>query len=170
MHHHRSGGEPPLSTRCPAPPPPVDRVCGIGVCDVLRVELEPCQLPSVRAELEELRATVGEAIATMLDRGDEAELDRLRYERRVLDLIGRELDRTDGPIVVCGPARLMGEIITGVTRLAAAEVVEHLTARTRDGVALREAAGLAAAWVETCAAADAVEAYSFDPAFDPVRP
>jgi hypothetical protein len=170
MHHHRNGGEPPLSTRHAAPPPSVDRVCGIGVCDVLRVELEPCQLPSVRAEVEELRATVGEAIATMLDRGDEAELDRLRYERRVLDLIGRQLDRSNGPTVICGPARLMGEIITGATRLAAAEVVEHLGEKTRAGEALRDAAGLAAAWVETYAAAQAVEAYSFDPAFDPVRP
>ena len=170
MRHHRNGGGPQLSTRHAAPPPPVDRVCGLGVCDVLRVELELCQVPSLRSEIEELRATVGEAIETMLDRGDEADLDRLRYELQVLDMIGRQLDQVDDHVVVCGPARLMGEIITGATRDAAATVVEQLGNRAREDAVLRDAAELATAWVETYAAAQAVEAYSFDPAFDDIRP
>jgi hypothetical protein len=170
MHHHRNGGGPPLSTRNAAAPPPVDRVCGLGVCDVLRVEFELCQVPSLRSEIEELRATIGEAIATLLDRGDEADLDRLGYELQVLDMIARQLDQVDDHVVVCGPARLMGEIITGATRDAAAGLTEQLGQRSRECAGLRDAAELATAWVETYAATHAVEEYSFDPAFDDIRP
>lgn len=159
MQHHRNGGDSPLST----PPPLVDRVCGIGLCDVLRIVIEPCQVPGLRVELR----TIADSLTATIERGRADDLDRLRYARRVVGLIATQLERPDEPVVVCGPAPLLSDVIATVTGDALTELIARWDRRPGDGSALREAARTAAAWVETHTATQALESYSFDPACDP---
>jgi hypothetical protein len=176
MHHNRNGGATAPSMEHAAPLPPIDRVCGLGVCDVLRVEFECCQLPLLRAELEELRRVCDDSISGALQRDADDDFDRLRYERRLLDAIYAQLDIGRGSsarVVLHGPARLISEIVAG----AAQEAVDRLAERVRrrqDGrtgatAALADAVRAAAAWVDTYVALEAVASYSFDPDFDHVR-
>jgi hypothetical protein len=44
--------------------PVSSRVQGMGLCDALRVELEPCQIAGAIDELEERRGPLNEAIRT----------------------------------------------------------------------------------------------------------
>ena len=176
MRHHRNGEPPPASSRRAVPPPPVDRVCGLGVCDVLRIEIDACQVEPLRGEIQDLQRVVDEATGASVDRGDHDDFDRLRYEREALDMIGRQLAaRLDGErLIVVGPARLISELVGGAARDAGERLVEHLGRRPRaDGAsaeALIAAADVAAAWSRTYVALNAVEAYSFDPDFDHPRP
>jgi hypothetical protein len=167
MLDNRNGGVMPLSTRGGVPLPPVDRICGLGVCDVLRVEIEGCQLASLRSEIDELRLVYDEAIAAAI-RGDDGELGRLSYERQVLDAIDAEAKSADTQrVVIYGPGRLVSEIVAGATRNAADILAEHVRTRSTNDAAL-VAARVAVAWIETLVATRAVESYSFDSAFDHV--
>jgi hypothetical protein len=176
MQRNRNDGVPPVSMRRAVPPPPVDRVCGLGVCDVLRVELESCQLDSLRAEIDEQRRGFDDVVARATACGDEIEAMPLRYERLVLEMIARELPLAapqDGRFVVHGPASVVGDLVTGAARDAAAVLVDHLSGppvgHTAAGEALLHAARVAGAWTETYVATHAVGAYSFDPNSDHVR-
>jgi hypothetical protein len=176
MHDNRNGGLPPLSTRGGAPLPPVDRVCGLGLCDVLRVEFERCQLASLHAELDELRRVFDGALEVAIAGGDEEDRDRLRYERTVLAAIDAQVLSGDGSrerAVAFGPAKLMGDVIAGATRNSVDALAEHLGRRSRgdatSGALLLDAAEEASAWIETHVAVQRLESYSFDPEFDHVR-
>jgi hypothetical protein len=176
MQRNRNDGVPPVSMRRAVPAPPVDRVSGLGVCDVLRVELESCQLDSLRAEIDESRRGFDDVVVRGTACGDEAEAVPLRYERVVLEMIARELPLAtpeDGRFAIHGPASVVSDPITGAARDAAEVLVDHLSGRpvgdTAAGEALLHAARVAAAWAETYVATHAVGAYSFDPHSDHVR-
>jgi hypothetical protein len=174
MHDHRNDGAGLSSTRRAVPPPPVDRVCGLGVCDVLRVEIDGSQVESLREEIDELRRVIDEAISVATDREEAEELSRLLYESDVLAMIGRELigGARSETMVVVGPARIISELVGGAARDAGERLVNQLgQGSRRDGAsaeALVAAADLAAVWARTLVAVESVEGYSFDPTFDPV--
>jgi hypothetical protein len=168
MQYHRNDG-----TTLASPSPPVERVCGLGVCDVLRIEIDGSQVDSLRDEIDELRRVIDDAIGVATDRGRE-ELPRLLYESEILSMIGREL--TGGgrsePVVVVGPAPMMSELVRGAARDAGERLVERLDQRAprnrTSAEALVAAADVAGAWARTLVAVEAVEGYSFDPDFDPL--
>jgi hypothetical protein len=177
MQHHRNDGLPVVSARRAIAPPPVDRVCGLGLCDALRIELEPCQVDSLHAEIDELRRGLDEAICVSIGRGAGRGTDSLSYEHQVLDMIRTQVVRlheSSGRVVVSGPAVVLTEIVAGAARDAADELAEivrrHPRGDSHTGAALLEAARVASAWAATYAALQAVESYSFDPDCDPVRP
>ena len=91
MHHHRNDGGTLVSARRAVAPPPVDRVSGLGLCDVLRVEIDGCQVESLRDEIAELSRVIDESISATRDRDGEDELPRLLYESDALAMIDREL-------------------------------------------------------------------------------
>jgi hypothetical protein len=162
MQCNRNGGAVSSRSRLPVPLPPLDRVRGVGICDVLCVELERCQIESLLNELDQQRRRPIHGVSA-------DERARLVYERDVLDMISRQLRGDDDATVVWGPARVISAVVIGATRHAAAVLV----AETRDDTspdALAKAGRVAAAWAETQAAMLAVEWYSFDPDLDPLWP
>jgi hypothetical protein len=177
MQPNRNGVLGPASTSHAVPPPPIDRVCGLGLCDVLRVELENCQLESLRDEIDEQRHVFDDATALAAHCGDEESLDALRYEREVLEMIAKQVVEArpeDARVVVWGPARMVSGLVSGAAREAAAQLVEHVRRKplshSPTGGALIAASRIAAAWAETYVAVQAIEGYSFDPRTDHVRP
>jgi hypothetical protein len=48
----------------PSPPPRIGSVHAMGLSDVLRLELQPCQLAGFADELGELRGSLGETYET----------------------------------------------------------------------------------------------------------
>lgn len=177
MQDHRTDASATLSPRRAAPPPAIDRVCGLGLCDALHITLERNQIESLREEIDEQQRVFDEAITAAIHDDDADELARVRYEREVLDMIAKQLpgaNDVDAPIVVCGPAQRFSSLISGAAEYAAERLVDHLSRRPLADARAREAqitaAHVAAAWAETDAAASAVEGYSFDPDFEPVRP
>jgi hypothetical protein len=63
----------------------------------------------------------------------------------------------------------MSELIGGAARDAADRLVDQLAVRPACTTDLIVAASVAMAWTHTYAAKEAVESYSFDPEFDPLR-
>jgi hypothetical protein len=176
MQPNRNHGATPVSTRRAVAPPPVDRACGLGVCDVLRIELDGCQLDSLRAEIDEQRRGFDDVVLRATACGDEAEAEPLRYERQILEMIAQELPPSgaeDDHFVVHGPAAVVSDLVTGAARDAAEELVARLAGPTTGdmdgGRALIQTAHVALAWAETSAATHAVGGYSFDPDSDHVR-
>jgi hypothetical protein len=162
MQCNRNGGAVHSRSRRPVALPALDRVRGIGICDVLCVELDGCQVESLVDELERQRRRPIHGVSA-------DERAWLVYERDVLDMISRQLRGDDDATVVWGPARVMSAVVIGATRGAASSLV----AETRDDTspaALAKAGRVAAAWAETQAAMLAVEWYSFDPDLDPLWP
>src|SRR5687768_9354100 len=108
MQSHRIAGEADGSARQPVQRSSIAGVQGLGVSDVLRVELEPRQVEWLVDEIDVLRDVVEEALAhehgrrkavpgaaprARLPEADEVEdeLDRLRYEARMLRMIRDQL-------------------------------------------------------------------------------
>jgi hypothetical protein len=89
------------------PPPPVGGVRGLGLVDVLRVELRPAQQPWLVDEIEALRCSCETDIAFLRERSNgspdapnkggreagetERQLDYLAYKLRVLAMIDEQL-------------------------------------------------------------------------------
>jgi hypothetical protein len=166
-------------------------VQGLGVTDGLRVELEPHQLPSLVDEIGVLRDVVEDALVherqqwesipesvrrERLPRAVEAEeeLDRLRYEARVLEMIrGQVVEQLGGKstAVVVGPSRIVAELVRGTTRRVVEDLGELLQVEPRDDAAARaelvRTAVAARSWVETYVGCQAVEWLSFEPDADP---
>jgi hypothetical protein len=172
MQNHRNGAGATASPGRATPPPPVDRVCGLGISDALRVELERCQIDSFADELDERRRVLDETIGATITDGRGDELRRLHYERDVVEMIARQLrgGLDDGWLVVCGPAPLMSQLIAGAAHAAADQLVEALGARPVAAQTIVAVARVATAWAHTFVAKEAVESYSFDPDFDPITP
>ena len=194
MQSHRIAGEPDGSARQPAQRSSIARVQGLGVSDALRIELEPSQVPWLADEIDALRDVVEDALAHERARWEavpesarrarlpeavraEDELDRIRYEARVLEMVRDQVvGRPDGeaPVAVFGPARIMAELVRGTVRHVAATLGELLQTEPKaDAGARAELVGTAAAamaWTETYVECQAVEWFSFDPAADPAGP
>jgi hypothetical protein len=146
---------------------PSGTVHGLGVCDALRIELLPVQLPWLIDELEEMRGPLEEALGCASP-GDEAAA--LRYELRLLRRLRAQLPPAGhaGPFTLVGPAVMVGEVVRGTLRNVAAALAELAQARpAADPEPLRATAAAAAAWTRTCLDCRAVEAFSFDPEAEP---
>jgi hypothetical protein len=154
-------------------PPASTTVVGLGVCDVLRVDLDPSQLPVLLEEIERQRQVYEEAIGGALDAEDQESLDRLRRERRTLATMAEQLRPLVERPVIWGPAPIISDMVACAARSAVEQldaVIQRERLTRRDRVVLLEAAHAAAAWAETFIALRAVEDYSFDPDDDYVRP
>ncbi len=114
MHDHRIA-----ATGTPGP----STVTGLGVCDALRVRLEPVQVAWLIDELEELRTPLEEQLQRTPD-GDERdaverELAALRRMRAQLPAAGAGIGA-----VLCGPADPVAGLVLAALRSCAAALAE----------------------------------------------
>jgi hypothetical protein len=192
MHSHRIELFPTAPLR-PSEAPEVASVQALGLSDVLRVELQPCQLAGLIDEVDERRGPLRETFENARARWEalsrdngivspsaasdaEAQLSSAAYALRVLAAIRSQIPihRADQPFALVGPAITISEIITAAARNTVDELAELLRAETsRTPHAerykkLRELTSAAQAWVETYVECHAVEWYRFDPEWDPV--
>lgn len=192
MQSHRSGLFPTAPLR-PSEAPEVASVQALGLSDVLRVELQPCQLAGLIDEVDERRgplmrrSSVRAIVGTLCQRDNrpvlasvafdaEAQLSSAAYALRVLPAIRSQIPAhpTDHPLAIVGPATTVSEIITAAARNAVYELGELLRAgrssspQAQRYMKLRELTSAAQAWVETYIDCHAVEWYRFDPDWDPV--
>ena len=150
-------------------------VRGLGVCDALRVELAPEQLPGLVDQIEAHSAALRDEIerrrATLIPRDlrGTAALDEAESELRLIELLRGELPtagETNQPFVVIGPAGPIGAMVRGAMRHAVEALSELALATSRDDAGGRDrltrAAAAAIAWVRTYIEAQAVEDFSFD--------
>src|SRR3954453_18276714 len=127
-------------------------VRGLGVCDALRLELIPEQLPQLVERVEALRRT---------SNGYELDLANLLYDALPAP------DATSR-FAFIGPTHIMCEIVRLSLHDAAATLGEALS--TGSSERLADAAVCAAAWARTHVDCQAIEDFSFDPDADPLRP
>jgi len=173
----------------PAPSPTIGSVQALGLSDVLRAELQPCQLAGIVDELDELRGPLLELLEVARrgweelasrNGGDplgaaaaaEAKLESAAYSLRVLSAIRSELPSTtpDEPFAVVGPATMVSTLIVGAARNVADTLAESLRSSARPSSAtdsaLQQLAIAAQAWVETYIDCRSIEWYCFDPDFE----
>jgi hypothetical protein len=133
MQHHRIGAR--LN---PAPPSP--RVRGLGLCDALLVELEPCQIAGAIDELEERRGPVTERFELARNRwealaerergadpdGLEQDMSRSAYALEALTKLRAQLPTPahDEAVAVVGPAAIVSALVGASARNAADELAE----------------------------------------------
>lgn len=151
-------------------------VRGLGVCDVLRVELAACQHTALEQELgrraaalrRELRALEGRGRARR--RSAEADLARLRADARVMSRVREALPKhAQQPFVLVAPAGLVIEVVTVCLRAAVARLNAGLGEGPAHPAAATEALEAAAAWIATALDCRAVESFCLEPGVDPVR-
>ena len=153
------------------------RVRGLGVCDVLRVELAAAQVPGLIAELEELRGPLEEERLRALGALErsaaaspvaERDVDDVEHRLACLRAMRAQLPRPDtaAPAVLVGPADLVLETARGAARNAADELAEALRRSAHDPDAVRERAAIVQAWVDTWMDCRAVESFAFEPEMD----
>jgi hypothetical protein len=168
--------------------PNPSKVRGLGLCDVLRVELEPCQIAGAIEELEEWRGPLSETFEQARTRWDEVadkespgplgrkhehELSRSAYALHVLSRLRAQLPTLDHdqPVVVVGPASMVSHFIAGAARNAVDDLAESIRPPLKAGgeaeAKLRTALAAANAWLDTYMECEALEWYTFDPPFDP---
>jgi hypothetical protein len=194
MHSHRIELF-PTAPLTPSEVPELASVQALGLSDVLRVKLQPCQLVGLIDEVDERRGPLGEAFEQARERWEalscddgtvspgapsvaEGRLWSAAYALRVLAAIRSQIPAEhDGqPFALVGPAITISEIITGAARNVVDELGELLLAQTSSTShaetynKLRELASAAHAWIETYIDCHAVEWYRFDPEWDPVEP
>lgn len=156
-------------------------VRGLGVCDVLRVELAICQLPALRAALVDRRAElelefgVRSTSPAQVDMPpnethDEDAHARLREEHRLLTRLDASvLGTASEPVVLIGPAGLVLELVSVALRSAVDELAAGLGEGGPHPAAGRAALEAAGAWIVTSLDCRAVEGFSLDPGIDPVH-
>ena len=156
MHYHRTAARRTVS--------------GLGVCDALRLELAPVQLPWLADELDEMRGPLDEALARA--RADDAAEDAAghEYELRLLRMMRAQLADERSTVFV-GPTGLVDEAVRGAMRNVVGALSELVHDReVADAERLRETADAANAWVRTFVDLRAVVAFNFDPEAEPSRP
>jgi hypothetical protein len=127
-------------------------VRGLGVCDALRLELLPEQLPQLIEQVEALRRSSD---------GYELHLANLLYD-------ALPAPETSSPFACIGPTHIMRDIVRSSLHAAAAALAEALS--TGSSERLAAAAACAAAWTRTYLECRAIEEFSFDPDADPLCP
>jgi len=156
-------------------------VRGLGVCDVLRVELQPVQragleqaLAAHAAELERRKAALG--LAVRQHAAASAERERLGEVAETLRLLARVRvglpSRNSSPLVVTGPADLVLDVVDVCLADAVSRAAERLEAAQGGpprGSALVGELEAAAAWIATALDCAAVDGFCFEPGVDPVR-
>ena len=124
-------------------------VRGLGVCDALRLELLPEQLPQLVEQVQALRRASD---------GYELHLANLLYD-------ALPAPDTSSPFAFIGPTHIMRDIVRRSLDAAAAALAEALSNGSPDRLA--DAAVCAAAWARTHLECRAIEEFSFDPEADP---
>jgi hypothetical protein len=163
----------------------------MGLCDVLRIELEPCQLAGAIDELEERRGPLHESFEQARTRWDAlAERERERatgtasdlarqlsasaYALRVLTAVRAQLPTADHghEVTLVGPASTLSDVVAVATANAVDDLAELVrkppTGDAGTQARLRGVADAAVAWVATFIECQAVEWFNFDPDWDPV--
>jgi hypothetical protein len=155
-------------------------VRGLGVCDVLRVELAPVQHAGLEAELtgriagrDQRRAELVAAarVRTGPSPGADGALARIREELRLLARLRDGMPPlASEPYALTGPAGLVLELVGACLESA----VRHADARLAAGESCAPGAGTcereleaAAAWIATALDCRAVEDFCFEPDVDP---
>jgi len=138
---------------------------GLGVCDVLRVELADVQHASLMAALETRIA----ALAS----GEPATAARRGEQRRLLRRMRARLpDRSKTPYALVGPAELVLELVHGcladAVRALAQRLAESPWPAWSPAVAAEAAA--AGAWIATALDCRAVDGFCFETGVDPAHP
>jgi hypothetical protein len=145
-------------------------VRGLGVCDVLRVELEPVQWSGLErglaariGALERRRDELRSAVAV----DDVEELGRTREALRLLT----RMKATEGGSVLTGPADLVAELVDACLSDAVTRVWERLAAPGGPPrcEAWRDELAAANAWIATALDCVVVTDFCFEPGLDPVR-
>jgi hypothetical protein len=127
-------------------------VRGLGVCDALRLELLPEQLPHLVEQVEALRRSSD---------GDELRLVSLLRD-------GLPAPDISTPFTFIGPTHLVHDVVQSSLRASAEQLAAALSAGSSDRLA--HAVVCAAAWARTRLECRAIEAFSFDRDADPPRP
>ena len=164
---------------------------GLGLCDVLRVELEPCQFAGAIEELEEQRGPLNETFEHARTRWDalaeeaaagsiaqslEHELSKSASALRVLTMLRAQLPALDDDksVVVVGPASAISELIALAARNAVDDLGELVRQPLRSGAEaeakLRAALAAVVAWLDTYIECEALEWFTFDPPDDSSDP
>jgi hypothetical protein len=156
-------------------------VRGLGVCDVLRVELAPVQragletqLKARTAALERRRADLETAQRALTGPPvNDEELTDVRDELRLLARVRADVPAlAPEPFALTGPAglvlELVGACLTAAVTCADARLGEGELGAAWTGACERELEA-AAAWIRTALDCHAVEAFSFEPGVDPVH-
>jgi hypothetical protein len=177
-----------LGARLGVAVPNPSRVRGLGLCDVLRVELEPCQIAGAIDELEERRGPLNEAFEQARTRWDalaeqesqrptertlQHEPSRSAYALRLLSMLRAQLPAIGHgePVAIVGPASSISGLIAAAARNAVDELSELIREPQRsDGQSetrLRAAMAATSAWLETYIDCEALEWFTFDPPYDP---
>jgi hypothetical protein len=149
-------------------------VRGLGVCDVLRVELAPLQRAGLVAQLAarahalERRYADVEGMLRLGPQGPSASrvLGETDDELRLLDRIRASLPADAGErFALAGPAGLVLDLMRACAVAAMTRTVTELEAARGCPDALEESA----AWLATLRECEAVEAYCFEPGVDPLH-
>jgi hypothetical protein len=150
-------------------------VRGLGVCDALRLELEPAQragleiaLAARAAALEGSRAQL-EAAARARVLESEAELEHTGHELRLLSRMRTSLPAYAGArFVLTGPAGLVLELVSACLATALAQGHDAVVSVGATTLTCPPELNAAAAWITTANDCGAVEAYCFEPDVDPL--
>ncbi len=188
MQAHRTAGQPPAQSL--AAGSWTGRVLGLGVTDLLRVELEPVQVPAFVEQLAVTRRVYAGEVARDEARWEAIpewqrvsrpprvvevakDLDASRFDLRALDVIRTQLEPAgDEPSIktIVGPSRIVAELVRETAQRLAITLNELLEERPRGDADARErllqTAVAATAWVETYVECEAVEWFRF--AIDPM--
>ena len=156
---------------------PSGTVVGLGVSDVLRLELRAVQVPWLIEELEENRTVIDDAIQLSVDpdspHGTPEKRELLRYDSKLIRLMRASLPESDrgDDVVFAGPARLVIPLVEGTLHHVAETFFDETTHRFSNDPAgwerLRETAAAVTAWVETYLDMKELERFNFDPDADP---
>jgi hypothetical protein len=137
---------------------------GLGVCDVLRVELAAVQHASLLAALD--------ARIAALASGEPGTAARRGEQRRLLQRMRAPLPARPGaPFALVGPAGLVLELVHGCL----VETVRTLAQRLEQSawpawpVRLAGEAATAGAWIATALDCRAVDGFSFETGVDPAH-
>jgi len=138
---------------------------GLGVCDVLRVELAAVQHAGLVAALD--------ARIAALASGEPGTAARRGEQRRLLRRMRAPLPERGGPsYALVGPAGLVLELVHGCL----ADAVRALARRLEESPwpasspALASEAAAAGAWIATALDCRAVDGFSFETGVDPAHP
>ena len=164
-------------------------VRGLGLCDVLSVELEPCQIAGAIEELEARRGPLNEAFEQARTRWDtiadgerasvrelEHQLSRSAYALHIVSMLRGQLPTVDHaePVALVGPASTISDLIAAAARNAVDDLGELIreSPKVDQGAQakLRLAMAAVAAWSETYIDCAAIEWFTFDPPYDPLDP
>jgi hypothetical protein len=156
------------------------RVCGLGVCDALRMDLDPVQLPWLIEELEEMRGPLEEQLeharAEHERRDDEEsarDLAEREYQLRLLRLMRTRLavPGDERPTTFIGPSAMVSDVVRATMRNVTAALSElaHAQPGQEQGHNLKRTAAAVSAWVNTFVACQDVTSFNFDGDTDPGR-